>query len=174
MKKFLLILLLLLNFLAGCKKHDTPLSGTVTIDNNLYGTGPYYAYGFSFVMAKTLSTLDKNPAPDISVDNGDIPGVLILQANNYLESFYKEGEYPDAATAEQAFKNLASAQVTQWKAMGEQIKSNQIWIYRSGTENYTKFRIISTKYETRIPRDFVECTFEWVYQPDGSLTFPVK
>jgi hypothetical protein len=58
--------------------------------------------------------------------------------------------------------------------MGDSIRNNQIWIYRSGSENYSKFRIISTKSEPGNMRDYAECTFEWVYQPDGTLTFPGK
>ena len=100
---------------------------------------------------------------------------LILQANNLNNSFYKAGEFADATSAQQAFKNLTSLPVPQsadWTEWAYSIKPNQVWIYRSGTEHYSKFRIISTKSQTGVPRDFAECTFEWVYQPDGSLTFP--
>jgi hypothetical protein len=56
--------------------------------------------------------------------------------------------------------------------MADPIKDNQVWIYKSGTETYTKFRIISTVNETRSNVPYGECTFQWVYQPDGSTTFP--
>ena len=177
MKRVSIILLAIFLILTGCKKDKTPsLSGTVTIDNNLEGndkTG-YYAYGFSFVLAKKVSTVD-NPPPDITIDNDGTPANLVLQANNFKDSFYKAGEFADATAAQQAFKNLTSLPVPQpayWSEWAYLIKPNQIWIYRSGTEHFSKFRIISTNSEPRVPRDFAECTFEWVYQPDGSLTFP--
>ena len=58
------------------------------------------------------------------------------------------------------------------------VVSNQVWIYRSGKDNYTKFRIISDTIDKRNnPElnqevDFGEISFQWVHQPDGSLTFP--
>jgi len=54
------------------------------------------------------------------------------------------------------------------------LKPNQIWLYRSGTERYAKIRIISTKLDITKDPDYAECTFEWVYQPDGTLTFPAR
>ena len=179
MRRILIIFLSIFPVFAGCKKENTPpLSGTVTIDNNLYGDSQsgYYAFGFSFVLAKKVSTVDNLP-PDITIDNDGTLANLILQANNKNNSFYKVGEFADAASAQQAFNNLTSLSVPQsadWTAWAYSIKSNQIWIYRSGSEHYTKFRIVSTKSQSGDPRDFAECTFEWVYQPDGSLTFPGK
>ncbi len=177
MKKIILILVLITVSLTGCKKDKTtPLSGNATIDNNLYGdaeTG-YYAFGFSFVLAKKVSTAG-NPPPDITIENGGTLENLILQATNLKNSFYKVGEFADASSSQQAFKNLTSLPVpplAEWTAWAYSIKPDQVWIYRSGTENYSKFRIISTILQSGVSRDFAECTFEWVYQPDGSLTFP--
>ncbi len=172
MKRILIIPILII-FLAGCKKDKTPpLSGNVTIDNSLYGNGPYYAFGFSFVLAEKVSTLD-NPPPDITIDNDDVPGNLMFEANNRRNSFFLIGEYP-VAEALQTFNGLTaiSIQDLQWQGIGHLVKPNQVWIYRSGTEHYAKIRIISTKSESKSPRDYAECTFDWVYQSDGSLTFP--
>ena len=58
--------------------------------------------------------------------------------------------------------------------MADPVIANQVWVYRTGTETYAKIRIISTVNETRDDLPYGECTFEWVYQPDGSTTFPVK
>ncbi|MCX6325092.1 MAG: hypothetical protein NT144_00345 [Bacteroidia bacterium] len=183
MKRSFIILLMFLPILSGCRKDNTPrTSGTDTIDNNLYGTGPYYAFGFSFSQAKKISILSDLKF-DITIGNDGTLLNLILQTNNYLNSFYKVGEFADAASAEQAFKNLTSLTVPQWVVWADSIKANQVWLYRSGAEYYTKLRIISTISETRIVttvskdsihRDYAECTFEWLYQPDGSLTFPGK
>lgn len=176
MKQISLISLLLFLILTGCKKDDSPpTSGTVTLDNNLYGTGPYYANGFSFTQAKIISTLE-SPSPDLSVNNDDIPGNLMFEANTNLPAFFLQGQYTSSSEAEAAFRNLTSLQVpsNQWVGIAHLIKPNQIWIYRSGTEHYTKIRIVSTSVQQKEPFDYVECTFEWVYQPDGSLTFPSK
>jgi hypothetical protein len=176
MKRISIILPAIFLILTGCKKDNTPsLSGIVTIDNNLDGndkTG-YFAYGFSFVLAKKVSTVD-NPPPDITIDNDGTIENLILQTNNFKDSFYKYGEFADAASAELAFNNITSPTVMQWVVWANPVKANQVWIFRTSTEHYAKIRIISTNSETRASRNYSECTFNWVYQPDGSLTFPGK
>jgi hypothetical protein len=173
MRKNLYIILFVLLAFTGCKSDNPKISGEVTIDNMLYGSGPYYALGFSFSSAKKISTLS-NPEPDLTIDNDGSLGNLILQTNNYLNSFYKTGEFANESQASMVFNNLTSFSVTEWKVWADSIRPNQIWIYRSGTEHYAKIRIISTISETRLGRDYAECTFEWVYQPDGTLTFPGK
>jgi hypothetical protein len=179
MKRSVIILVLVLAaFLPGCRKDNDPdFSGTFTIDNTLYGTGPYYAMGFSFSLAKELSTL-ADPGPDMTlIADVDIDGTirrLLLQTENYKNSFFKYGVYQDAASASAAFKNLTSASVSTWDEWGDTIEPNQIWIFRTDSEHYVKFRIISTVAEKRNSTAFASCTFEWVYQPDGTPTFPGK
>lgn len=175
MRKLFLIVLIILFLLPSCKKDDSPsTSGTATIENTLYGTGPYYANGFSFSLAKKVSTLEK-PAPDIVLYvNSDGLPKLTFQANNFNSSFYKVGDYPDAATAITSFKSLKTVGTFRWEAMADPVNINQVWIYRTGSECYAKIRIISLVNEKRGTLAFGECTFEWLYQPDGSLTFPGK
>ena len=174
MKRILIIPILII-FLTGCQKDESPpLSGNVTLDNTLYGNGPYYELGYSFVLAEKLSTLEF-PAPDITIDNDDVPGNLMFEANNRSNSFFLVGEYLPAE-ALQTFNGLTTIaiQEQQWQGIGHAVRPNQVWIYRSGTEHYAKIRIISTKSESQSPRDYAECTFDWMYQSDGSLTFPGK
>jgi hypothetical protein len=175
MKNSLPVILILLLFIqVSCKKDKIPeTSGTVTIDNTTLLAQTYYVYGFLFSEAKKVSTLD-TPPPDITVDNDGTN--LLLQANNLKNSFYKVGEYNDATSAETAYNNLKSASVleTDWDGLAYPLKVNQVWIYRSGTKNYAKFRITATIAEVRSGRNYAECTFDWDYQPDGTLTFPGK
>lgn len=174
MKNSLVILILLLLFQNSCKKDDTPdTSGTVTIDNTRTFGQTYYVYGFLFSEAKKVSTRD-NPPPDITIDSDGTN--LIFQADNLKDSFYKYEEFANATDAKSAFDNLKSANIpeTDWEGLGSPVVPDQIWIYRSGSEHYAKLRIISTISEVRAEVNYAECTFEWVYQPDGSLTFPGK
>ena len=99
---------------------------------------------------------------------------LTLQSDNQNPSFFKIGDYPDETTAQAAFDNLKTVSVTQWQDMADPINTNQVWVYKSGTNNYAKIRIVSTINETRQSVPYGECTFQWVYQPDGSSTFPGK
>ncbi len=170
----LFILLLSFFFQISCKKDEIPdRSGIATIDNTRTLSQTYYVYGFLFSEAKKVSTLD-SPPPDITVDNDGTN--ILLMADNLKDSFYKTGEYNDAASAENAFDNLISATVpeSEWIGMASPIKVNQIWIYRSGTDHYAKIRIISLIAEIRSGHPYAECKFEWAYQSDGSLTFPGK
>jgi hypothetical protein len=176
MKNTVLIILLTGSILFSCKKDNTPSnSGTVTIDNKTYQSTTYYVYGFSFSTAKKISTLE-NPGPDVVVYvNADAPpNRLTLQAANLNPSFYKIGDYPDAQAAVSAFDNLKTVGVYQWVEMADPINDNQVWVFRTGSECYAKIRIISTVNETRNNLAYGECTFEWLYQPDGSTTFPLK
>jgi hypothetical protein len=176
MKRVVFILLSLIVVLAGCtKKEPTRTSGNDTIDNITYFSTTYYNYGFSFSGAKLVST-NLNPGPDITifVNPGTGTPTLTLQANNLKPSFFKVGDFPDEATAKTAFDNLKTVSVSLWLDMADPIIANQVWIYRSGTGIYTKFRIISTVNETRQLIPYGECTFQWLIQPDGSSTFPGK
>jgi hypothetical protein len=176
MRKSFLFIILVSIVLNSCKKSDTlSPSGTVTIDNTTYQTTTYYVFGFSFSKAAKVSTLE-DPGPDIIiyVRIDDPPNRLTLQANNYNPSFYKVGDYADAESASAAFENLKTVENFQWIEMADPISPNQVWVYKSGTPTYAKIRIISTVNETRNNLPYGECTFEWVYQSDGSTTFPAK
>jgi hypothetical protein len=178
MRNSLYIILLLSVFLQGsCKKDEIPLAGTETIETTLFGTGPYYAYGFSFSLAKQISTLD-DPGPDIALlADVDINGTirrLMLQTENYKNSFCKYGEYPNPSSAETAYNSLTTANVSQWVEWADTVRANQVWIFRTGAEHYAKFRIVKTVAEQKSGVAYGSCTFEWDYQPDGSLTFPGK
>ncbi len=176
MKKVAISLLTIFLIISGCtKKEPTRTSGTDTIDNTTYFGTTYYNYGFTFSQAKLVTT-NANPGPDIAiyvnVDNGTPR--LTLQSNNLRASFFKAGDFADAAAAQSAFDNLKTISATQWVDMADPIADNQVWIYRSGDDTYTKFRIVSTVNENRQGIDYGECTFQWAYQPDGTLTFPGK
>ena len=141
----------------------------------------YYEEGFSFFLAKNATTLN-NPGPDIVlyvyIPNIDVSiNSLILHTASSVNSFYKFGDYPDVAAAITAFNNLKNVGIFQWKEIADPINANQVWVYRRSTGNYAKIRIISMVNEKRAGTPYGvygECIFEWLYQPDGSLTFPIK
>jgi hypothetical protein len=175
MKRTFYFLLAIFFALSACTKVEkTPTSGIVTIDNITYLSSTYYNYGFLFSEAKLVATFPK-PGPDISlfvIDN--LPARLTLQASNLNPSFYKVGDFTNEDEAKSAFANTKSVSVSQWEDMADPVNANQVWIYRSGNERYAKIRIISIVNETRQGIAYGECTFQWVYQPDGSSTFPGK
>jgi hypothetical protein len=176
--RFIIIFLLVLATFSACKKTDSPVtSGTVTLRSTLYGTGPYYANGFSFSTAKEVSTIS-DPGPDITVNvsknlDGTIKEVS-FEASNYENSFALVGTYETEAAAIQAFADLLTVGDVQWIPSAIPLKNNQIWLYRSGSGKYVKLRIITLEEKTIQGQLSAECTFEWVYQPDGTATFPAR
>jgi hypothetical protein len=176
MKRLLIIVVILLPVLSGCKKDETArTSGIDTIDNTVYMSDTYYSLGFSFSQAKKFSNLN-NPWPDIVlyVNSDAQENRLTFQTENFKSSFYKLGDYSDATAASAAFSNLKTVSVTQWSEMADPVKENQVWIYRSQSECYAKIRIITATIDNSKTPVYGKCTFEWIYQPDGSSTFPGK
>lgn len=182
MKRYILILFIALFFLPSCKKpFDIPTSGTATI-NNILKLDPvlqdYYSLGFLFSAGELVSS-HNTPPPDINIINDGTLKNLIFEADNRENSFYKVGQYSNSVTAKNVFDTLVSPVVLQWVVWADSLKENQVWLYKSGNEYYSKLRIISTlsqkrKAEVGDSIIYSECTFEWAYQPDGSLTFPGK
>lgn len=176
MKRINYIVLAIIVAIASCTKTEkTRTSGIDTIDNIIHTSTSYFEYGFSFSQAKLISNL-ATPGPDITiiVVPDSLSARITLQTNNLKPSFYKVGDYADESTATAAFNNLKTVSVSVWTDVADPINPNQVWIYRSGSETYTKFRIVSTINELRQSVQYAEITFQWVYQPDGSLTFPGK
>lgn len=181
MKKILITVLIAAFLPAGsCKKDETPdTRGTVTIDNTTtLGSTTYFVWGFLFSGAKKVTTRD-TPRPDVTVDSDGTS--ILFMTENEKNSFFLSGEFSSASAAKTAFDNLTSATVAenQWLGLAIPVVQNQVWIYRagsrtSGNDHYAKMRIISTRTEPGDVKPFAECTFEWQYQSDGTLTFPAK
>jgi hypothetical protein len=176
MKRITGIIIICVAILHGCTKAEpVRTSGIDTIDNTIYKPSDPYVYGFSFKGANLISS-KSNPGPDlllfVNIDN--LPHRLTLQVNNLKPSFYKVGDFANEAAAIAAFDNIKEVTATQWLDMADPVAANQVWIYRSGSDLYAKFRIVSTVNETRQGLPYGECTFQWVYQPDGSSSFPGK
>jgi hypothetical protein len=173
MRNVTLIILSILFSLVSCKK-ETLTSGEVTIDNELYGSGPYYSLGFSFSMAKKISTL-ADRKPDITVEAGAVteggPVVAYLASNTYEPAFYLVGEYGTASEAKESFDSITSFGVSTWSDLGTPLAENQVWIFRTEDETYAKLLILSVSIDTSQDPDYASCTFRWDYQPDGSQTF---
>ena len=180
MKSLIIILIGFSLLAAGCKKNDKPaLSGIITIDNILYGSGPYYANGFSVPTGSIMSTLN-NPLDLVTIlEDHDVNYVVrkvFFSTSNYENSFSLYGSYNDESSAIQAFNDLKSFGTPAWSEIADSVMANQVWLYRTSSGKYAKIRVISTFTEKRdnMVFPYAECTFEWVYQPDGTKTFSGK
>lgn len=176
MRNLLYILTVLLLLIPGCKGgKDIPLSGTVTIDNTIYGTTNFYGLGFNFTVAKTVSTIG-NPEPDITVEEGIIYGGTVekafFSANTLTPPFALYGTYSTESEAIAAFEALTSFGTMTWINFGSPLEVNQIWIVLTREGNYAKVRVKEVVLDTE--ENYASCTFEWAFQPDGTKTFPSK
>ena len=175
MKNMLIPALVLMLVLSGCDRKVGTTSGTITLDNELYGSGPYYALGFSFDRGKTVSTLS-TPGPDINIQAGALTqgGAVVpfLSANTFAPAFALAGEYGSESAARDAFNNLKSAGSVSYIEIGAPLKANQVWVIRTEGKKYAKIRTIEVTLDAQASPPFASCRFEWVYQPDGSATFP--
>jgi len=168
--------------LPGCKKEEKPVySGIMTINNKRVGVSPtYYIEGFHVPTGKKIPDLNNQPDIISVISAYDVnfnPLGIFFITNNYKNSFYRYGQYNDAKSAEEAFDGLIQFSFEpQWTETGDSVGINQIWLYRTSDSQYAKLRIISTVLEKRqgMQDPYAECTFEWVFQPDGTKTFPKK
>ncbi|HPC98522.1 MAG TPA: hypothetical protein P5257_06340 [Bacteroidales bacterium] len=167
-------------FLTGCTKESGPVySGTMTINNKPVATTPtYYTEGFHVPTGKKVADIN-NSRDIISVASvfgpADYTPIKInFITNNFKNAFFRFGGYSSSQEAVASFNNLKQFTPPLWTELGDSVAANQIWLYRTDDDRYAKIRIISTLHEKRpdMPRPYAECTFEWVFQPDGTMTFP--
>lgn len=179
MKQIYIALLVFTFFFSGCKKDTSPtLSGTVTINNILVLKGDkYFANGLSVPTGKKI-TFSAPPTNVVTIladkDVNNNVRKIYFSTNNIEDSYSRVGNYPDAVSASIAFENLITFTPPLWTPLGDSVKANQVWLFKTSFDKYAKIRVISTVAEKRDNKPYAECTFEWVYQPDGSTTFPVK
>ncbi len=176
MRPIISIFIIVIFIAAGCKKDVNVNSGTITIDNTASPPN-YTAFGLHIPSGKKVEDVN-NSQPDVIKISPDFDidysvRKLYFICNNFNNSFIKYSQYGDENSAIQVFNNLKSFSNNNWKALGDSIKPHQIWLFRTSDEKYAKIRIIRTFTETRsgMPFPYVECTFEWVYQPDGTQNF---
>jgi hypothetical protein len=174
MKLRLILVLTVILFLTGCDGNEVSNSGTVTVTNELFGSGPYYAMGFSFASANLVSTLTE--PYDIDIKAGSLftggPVEAFLSANTLEPSFALKGEYGTESEAISAFNALASVGAASYIELAAPLKDNQVWVVRTEDERYAKIRIIKVELNSTDSPPYASCKFEWVFQPDGSTQFP--
>jgi len=174
-KTTVLIFVFLVLMTASCRKEKgDKYYGTTTIDNTLYGTGPYYALGFSFDLGIEVRTSD-SPGPDITVhaitDVNSVPTGAYLDTPNLVESFSLVGKGDNENDAKTLFDNLRETEATQWMLFANTIEEHQVWLFKTSGGNYVKIRIVDLLVNEGLSGPYAEVTFEWRMQPDGSTTF---
>ncbi len=180
MRYLLTLSLILLLAAAGCKKKEEgPVtSGKVTINSKLYETGTYYySIGYSFSQGKLVQS-NTTPGPDVVVDEQTTPDNTAIEwvylgTDNYQNSFHLNGSFNSLSEAEDFFNNYLTVPDTiGYSGIAKDIKPYQVWTFRTRDMNYAKMLILDVSSEIQKGDPYSETTFRFVYQPDGSRTFP--
>lgn len=177
MRLRLIPVLAVILLLAGCGKDDQKPSGTITLTSELYDAGSYYyALGLSFDEAEAVPTLPDQYRADITVQAGPVttggPVVAFLNGNTLNPSFALIGTYGSESDAKTAFDGLKSVGTLTYVDLAAPLADNQVWVVKTRDFKYAKVRIIEVVLNTTADPDFASCMLEWVWQPDGTATFP--
>jgi hypothetical protein len=177
MKFSLIPVLAAMLLFAGCGGDDQVTSGTITLTNELYDGGSYYyALGLSFDEAKEVPTLPDATRADITLMAGAVttggPVLPFLSANTLNPPFALVSNHVTAAESVNAFRALKSVGSYTWIDLAAPISTNQVWVVKTRDAKYAKLRIVSLTLDTSVSPAVATCKLEWVWQPDGSATFP--
>jgi len=177
MKLWLISAFVVMLLLTGCDGKDQQNSGTITLTNELYDADSYYyVLGLSFDEAKTVPTLPDQYRADIWLMAGPVttggPVVAYLTINTLNPSFALTGTYGSVGEAISAFEGLKSIGIVSYVDLAAPLEANQVWVVKTRDFKYAKLRIIDVVLDTDATPDFASCKVEWVWQPDGSATFP--
>ena len=180
-KNLLFIGLLLILIIISCSKKEENIakktSGEATINSILYGYGPYYTIGFSFSEGSLVKYPDVTEVeaditilPIESLD-GTVTGAY-LESPGIKESFSLTAEYSSSESALNFYNNYKQIIDSVFYELAMPLEENQIWTFLTRYNKYAKLMILRVS----IIRDqnnssYVETTFKWQYQPDGSKLF---
>jgi hypothetical protein len=176
MRLWLIPALAVMILFAGCGRDDQKTSGTITLTSELYDAGSYYyALGLSFDEAEAVPTLPDQYRVDITVRAGPVttggPEVAYLSVNTLNPPFALIGTYGSESATKTAFDALKNLGALTYVDLAAPLAANQVWVVKNRDSKYAKLRIIDVSL-TLTPESLASCTIEWVYQPDGSATFP--
>jgi len=165
---------------SGCQKNDKiRTSGETTINSERVLEGSTYTIpGFLF---STGSVIMYNPqtstsTPDIFVlpivdPQGNVTGAY-LDSPNILESFALVGTYGSAMEATEAFNNYTTVNVAGYSALANPVQEHQVWVFKTQNDHFSKILILQIETYKIGQEPNAEVRFRWMYQPDGSPTFP--
>lgn len=137
----------------------------------------YIVYGFSFEKGKNIPFyLTSSSPPDIIVTTretiqGDSITGAILNSPNNDEAFYLNYVSSDYSDALAWFENYNEVTATNFIPMADTVKLFQVWTIHTTAGKYAKLLIKKVDIIPSSPKDYVEVTVDYEYQPDGTNIF---
>jgi len=183
MKKLPVFLWIIGLMVASCSKKDepVPVSGTVTLDSRMYfnsETQNYYMYGFDFDLANKVKYERMVSGAGTDLVLSALPGVGEGPEGGYFtsphneEAFYLAGSFGSSEDAGDFYHSLQSFALPVFDEWANPVLPDQVWIIQTKEMTYAKLWIRSVEVAGPSGDEYVECSFEWTYQPDGSMFFP--
>lgn len=168
--------------MSACSGSGGPdLKGEMTLSSQLYGTESYYLFGFSYEEADLFKyPFGGETLPDIINE-----GFLVIEGSDQralpgfntpggVNGFALAGSFESQEEARaffDAYKQVEDA--LQFLPVSDTVKEHQVWVQQSALGNYAKLLVRNvSSFSVESGRPYSEVVLDYVYQPDGSTTFP--
>ena len=181
MKRLYYYLIILCLLFASCNKDEEKpkYEGEVILTSEKVTWGDdYNTQGFSFEKGENVPFphTTNGVVPDLVVthfmDDYNINLKVTFTSPNNTEAFYLNQTASNADEAKSWYDNYLEVTATNFIALADSIKINQIWTVQTVNKKYTKLLVREIKLLTDSPVDeYVEVKVSYKYQPDGSRNF---
>jgi hypothetical protein len=175
MRKISAVLVILIGVCFSCEKKETQkYAGEIILSSELLASDPSWSfYGFTFEDGQIkLYPAATSVRPDLSVTYNDFNQEIALESSELEDAFYKNGDFPSSAAAENFFNTYGEVTALDFQPLALQVEVNQVWTVQTASKKFAKIWIKDSQVKTGTNSDYVELTIRYQYQPDGTKTFP--
>lgn len=157
------------------------LKGEMNLSSQLFGTENYYLFGFSYEEADLFKyPFGGETVPDIInegflvIDGSDLRALPGFATPEGINGFALAGSFESQEDARAFFNSYDQVEDgLQFVQISDTVRENQVWVQQSSLGNYAKLLIRKvSSFEVETGRPYSEVILDYVYQPDGSTTFP--
>ncbi|MFW5658257.1 MAG: hypothetical protein ACOCYF_02310 [Bacteroidota bacterium] len=180
---FLLFFTISLFIFYGCKKEDAgpKTSGTFTLSSKLSSSeSAFYSNAYSFSRGEKVKFGGefKNSFDILLTNQYDNNRVNVIGARmnahpSKEEAFALVDSFDSMEQASTAFESYKEAEDLQYVELSAVLEINDIWGIKTYDEKYAKVLVEEITINKDDPENqYTEVKFRFIYQPDGSKTFP--
>jgi len=151
---------------------------TITVSSEIFGTGNYYVYGYSFELAEKVKTSNSyDIIPDIIptlelLPSGEVLGAIFTTHNSNSNGFYLNGEFKSLSEANKFYDDYIEAEIGTIQKTTDRLVPFQIYTFITYKGNYVKFMIQDVRIVTNDQlTDYVEVDIKYDINKYGSPKF---
>jgi hypothetical protein len=155
---------------------DDPVYPTSGVDTMTNVKVDGYYQGFYFPTGAVISYPNTSQIyPDVMIrlytESTDTLVKMSFRSVVLRPTFSKLQDFNDSLTAMAWFDSLKTLTDTVFTDIGYDVKEYQVWAIRTQENKYAKLLVTGMLIDTNAVAKIV---FKWVYQPDGSMNFPIQ